>query len=610
MDCVERIYGAEQVLHIGHGLRYDMPVDSLLRATEAEIEVLKKTYACFVTKHAFALHRLLDLPYVGFVRNPLNWYISSYFWAKKTSLGDPSEPYGYNIDKYNLSLEGFIHWLHDIGHDNIQCKSLIQLQSPFTDGMPPRPSEVEMNGVSYGDATALIKNYFTVFAPTEMFSHAVYIMGATFNWPHLPLWRVRSSGEWKSTLVMPPKLEEYIAERSSYDWKLYHESYVMIGEAHASLLETQEAAIEDYDTISKNPAFDDANPFHFRDIEPKIISGWQQPAVMQQSKTPYSADNLALATIPIPSIEICSYGCIHGHLVTSDLSGRPPYSGIPLTYLFSDKTSSLPASIIFRPGVLIDDDIQSLRQRLSAGEAPSLVETFNRLWVWFYDGQFRFIEADHLDVTEIYLNPQVAFADCPSFSDWKSARQILKLFTTPFELERIADYQIVESGREWQALPSDPKLPAYKASLLIQLLQAMFAEKRLRLTAPPPLEIDSLLTYNLILHEGQYFAAKQGEGLVEDLLAEESPGDRLLSASSLIELRRKVINAWWAALPQHPFLIESIDTSNVILYRDTYYLLPQAKGAFDPAQARLDPEVKSSRSLKRLRLAAAGPSKA
>ena len=278
MDCIGRVYGYERILRIGLGIRYDVDIGTLMSMSNEAREELKRRHACFVTKHTFPLQRILHLPYAGFMRNPVDWYISSYFYARQTSLGDPSEPYGFAIGKYNFTLFEFVRWLMEIGHDNIQLKNITALQARITDGLPPRPACIAVNGDSASRAAEFIRQSFAVFAPTEKFAEGVYALGAIFNWPILPLWERKGSSGWRQNFLAPEGLVEYLREKNALDCDLFSQIDRDFDEKYNSLLAVSDKDIADYDACSRNPEYSDASAFHFFDLPAKLTAELQSEA--------------------------------------------------------------------------------------------------------------------------------------------------------------------------------------------------------------------------------------------------------------------------------------------------------------------------------------------
>lgn len=597
MDCVERVYGADRVLHIGHGLRFDMPFDVLLGASDEELQKISCKYDCVVTKHAFAIHEIFGAPYVGFIRNPLDWYISSYFWAKKTSLGDPSEFYGYMIDKHKMSLTDFVHWLHDIGHDNNQTKNFSKLNCGYSDGLPPRPNDISLDDNIFSDLVKFIEDNFTIFAPTDLFGPAVYVMGRLFDWPDLPVWHLRSSSGWRSSVTIPDDLAAFVRERDTHDWRLFETARQSFERRYADLLAGYGDEIRDYDACSRDPAYADATPFRLpaRTAElPRSPAVRAKPRSEDTTTTGYLAD-----------VSMYHYGMVHGHFLLSRRPQRPPYLAVPLNTLFDHTGNSPRLSDLYHPGTLFDESLPALRQRILAGEVPSLIESFEDLEVWFHRGAYHCLEGrTEGRATAVFTDPDGTLGLCPKFADRDEARRIFRLFTDPFQRERIADFQIVEGreGQPWRAEPRNGDQQPVLAPSLSKLLAALQAAGHLTLTAPPPFLLDSQANFNIVMHDGRYYAARQGAGELEHLLADPQP-ENLLTAPTLLELRQQIMDRWDAELPPDVYLVDTVGTINIVNFLGRFIALPQKLGSVDLSDAEVlkTPDIVISHSLTRLR---------
>ncbi|WP_244442704.1 adenylyl-sulfate kinase [Azospirillum lipoferum] len=601
MDCVERVYGASRVLHLGRGLRFDMSYEALLSKTPDELELIKNHYGCAVTKHAFALHKIIGVPYVGFVRNPFDWYISSYYWAKKNSLGNPSEFYGYMIDKHNMSLEYFVHWLHDIGHDNNQTKNIFYLSKSYASVLPPDPADITLDEANFAQTIELTETAFAVLAPTDLFGRALYVMGMLFDWPDLPLWRLRSSSNWRASASIPYTLEDFVRERSPYDWNLFATVRKGFEQRYADVLAARAAEIADYDACSRNPAWQDAMPFHVRDLPEPLLQGVRLQAP-PPPRDPVAIPG-ALRGNCIPGLNLYLHGVVHGHFLLSPRPDSPPFLAVPLISLIDRMAAPEQLWPFYGPGVLFDRSLDGLRQRLEAGEVPSLVESQGDLQIWFYRGAYRFLEwTAGTDIDVLYSDPEGALNGSLHATDWPTARQFFTLFTDPFQRQRIDGFGIVEGveGEPWRAEPTAGG-PAVTAPSLLRLLEALQSSGRLSLRSPPPFLIDSLTDYNLVKYQGRNYGAHQGGGDLEDLLAE--PGENLIEAATLKDVRRAIIDRWLSHRSPDPHLIETLGVTNIVLFRDRFVALPQALGPVDlsdPATFHL-PGVIVSRSRTRLR---------
>lgn len=600
MDCIERIYGASRVLHLGRGLRFDMPYEALLSKTPDELDRLKSRYDCAVTKHAFALHKAIGGPYVGFVRNPFDWYVSSYYWARKNSLGDPSEFYGYMIDKHDMSLEYFIHWLHDIGHDNNQTKNIFHLSKDYGGVLPPNPTEIALDDVSFSQTIELTETAFAILAPTDLFGPALYVMGMLFDWPHLPLWRLRSSSNWRTSVSIPNTLVDFVRERSAYDWQLFAAVRQGFEQRYADVLAARAAEIADYDACSRNPAWEDAMPFR---VAPDPLLTSVHPQTPPPSRDPVEVSSAPSQGRCIPGLNLHLHGVIHGHFLLSPHRDSQPFLAVPLTRLIQQITNPEQLWQFYGPGVLFDRSLETLRQRLEAGEIPSLVESHGNLQVWFYRGTYRFLEwATDSDIDVVYSDPEGTLNTPLHATDWPMARQLFALFTDPFQWHRIDGFNIVEAvdGELWQAEPTAGG-PAITAPSLAHLLGALQSSGCLAFRTPPPFLVDSLTDYNLVKYQGRCYGAHHGAGELEELLAE--PGESLIEAATLKDLRQTIIDRWFSQQPPEPHLIDTLDVTNIVLLRDRFVALPQALGAVDlsdPATLTL-PGVIVSRSQARLR---------
>lgn len=597
MDCVERVYGASRVLHLGRGLRFDMSYEALLSKTPDEIERIRNQYGCIVTKHAFSLHKVINSPYVGFIRNPFDWYVSSYFWAKKNSLGDPSEFYGYMIDKHNMSLEYFVRWLHDIGHDNNQTKNIFHLSKDYDSVLPPDPADISLDDAVFAQTIALTESAFAVLAPTDLFGPAVYVMGMLFDWPDLPLWRLRSSSNWRASVSVPDRLVDFVRERSPYDWNLFAAVRQGFEQRYADVLTTRAAEIADYDACSRNPAWADAMPFHVHDVPAHLSKS------VQRQVPPSTEVSPPLQGSDAPRLNLHLHGVIHGHFLLSPRRDSPPFLAVPLISLLHQMADPEQLWPFYGPGVLFDRSLDALRQRLEAGEVPSLVESQGELQVWFHQGAYRFLEwAPDTDLDVVYRDPERTLGGSLQATDWPMARQLFTLFTDPFQRQRIDGFAIVEGvgGEAWRAEPTAGGPPVTAPSLL-RLLEALQSSGRLSLRFPPPFLIDSLADYNLVKHQGRSYGARHGAGELEELLAE--PGENLIEAATLTDVRRAIIDRWLSQQLPDPHLIESLGVTNIVLIRDHFVALPQALGPVDlsdPGTLQL-PGVIVSRSLTRLR---------
>lgn len=601
MDCVERVYGASRVLHLGRGLRFDMSYEALLSKTPDEIDLIKSQYGCAVTKHAFSLHKIIGVPYVGFVRNPFDWYVSSYYWAIKNSLGDPSEHYGYMIDKENMSLEYFVHWLHDTGHDNNQTKNIFHLSKDYGSLLPPDPASITLDEASFSQAIELTETAFAVLAPTDLFGPALYVMGMLFDWPDLPPWRLRSSSNWRASASIPDTLMDFVRERSPYDWKLFDAVRKGFEQRYADILAARAAEIADYEACSRNPAWQDAMPFHVHDVPDRLLQGVRLQAP-PPPRDPVAVSS-ALRGNRISGLKLHLHGVVHGHFLLSPRSDSPPFLAVPLVSLIDQMADPDRLWPFYGPGVLFDRSLEGLRQRLEAGEVPSLVESQGDLQIWFYRGAYRFVEwTAGTGIDAVYRDPEGTLGVSLHATDWQTARQFFTLFTDPFQWQRIDGFGIVEGvGEEpWRAEPTAGG-PAVTAPSLVRLLETLQSSGRLSLRSPPPFLIDSLADYNLVKYQDRHYGAHQGAGSLEDLLAE--PGENLIEAVVLKELRREIIDRWLSRRPPDPHLIETLGVTNIVLFRDRFVALPQALGAVDlsdPATFHL-PGVIVSRSRTRLR---------
>lgn len=601
MDCVERVYGASRVLHLGRGLRFDMSYEALLRKTPDELDLIKSQYGCAVTKHAFSLHKVIDVPYVGFIRNPFDWYVSSYYWARKNSLGDPSEFYGYMIEKNNMSLEYFIHWLHDIGHDNNQTKNIFHLSRDYDSVLPPDPAGITLDETNFSQAVELTETAFAVLAPTDLFGPALYVMGMLFDWPDLPLWRLRSSSNWRASVSIPDTLVDFVRERSAYDWSLFAAVRKGFEQRYADVLAARAAEIADYDACSRNPAWEDAMPFHVHDVPDRLPKSFRlQPPSPHRDPAEGSS---APQGSGVPGLNLYLHGVIHGHFLLSPRRDSPPFLAVPLVSLMDRITAPEQLWQFYGPGVLFDRSLEALRQRLEEGEVPSLVESQEDLQIWFYRGVYRFLDwTAGTDIDGVYGDPDGTLNGSLHATDWQMARQLFTLFTDPFQRQRIEGFGIVEGGdgELWRAEPTAGG-PAVAAPSLARLLEALQSSGRLVLRRLPPFLIDSLADHNLVKYQGRFYGAHHGAGALEDLLAE--PGENLIEAATLKDLRRAIIDRWLSRQPREPHLIETLGVTNIVLLRDRFVALPQALGPVDLSDpAALDrPGVIVSRSRTRLR---------
>jgi len=601
MDCVGRLYGHDKILRIGWGIRYDLDIGRLMEMPQAERDALKRRYSCFITKHTFPLQRLLGLPYVGFMRNPIDWYVSSYFYARQTSLGDPSEPYGFAIEKYNLSLFDFVRWLMDIGHDNIQLKNVLALQADVTDGLPPRPACIAVGRAQLDAAADFTARSFAFFAPTEKFAEAVYALGVLFDWPHLPLWQRRGSSGWRRDYVAPPGLEDFLRERNAFDCELFSRISEAFDIKFAGLYSAAGDDIADYDACSRDPDCVDSTPFHFANLPTELITA------LRCDYRPSADDSRPLRLGPLPASVKGDFvhGAVHGHLIWSRHADAPPYVALPLEATYGMDQGQLPQSLLFTAGTLRGRDPVELRRRLLAGDVPSLVETFGDGMIWFFRGTY-YLADGNIDAAAIYGDPTGELAKAVAIGDTATAHDVLQLLADPFMMQRLADYELKEpeeGAAQWRAMPLTPGLPQYQAASRAALVVTMMRAGALRFTTAPPLNLGSLGTYNLAQYNGRYYGILQGQGDLLDLLVLPERGENLLEANHLDELSRLVMAKIKRDIDPLPRFIEAVGNYNLVQVADVNVAVPQQLGNIDLGdRASLrHPGVIVSRSLQMLR---------
>lgn len=604
MACVEKTYGPERVLHIGAGLRFDINYTDLLSLNQEQISQIKSNYDCLVTKHSFPLHEIFDVPYVGFVRNPLNWYISSYFWAKKTSYNDQNEMYGLAIAKYNFTLDQFVFWLHDIGHDNIQAKNLIRLAQGNCDVIPPRLNDIILNENSLTEVFRFIEQRFAVFAPTEMFGRAVYAMGMLFDWPYVPLWQRQSSSSWQSSLTISEELAEYVRERNQYDWALFEQASSMFECRFVDVMAACGSEADDYDVCSQK-SFDDATPFHFASLPADLLAQWRNDLACRLSTQAISSFRR-----PEPQYfqdrQVWFHSEINGHMILSLSKNGPLVFAYPKTYMFNTQGEVFNVADLLRPGVLVDVDVANLSLRLQAGETPGLIESHGSLTVWFWHNRYYFLDGIiEGGVEALYANPVRLLTGQLNFCGKQEASQFFRMMTDPFYRQLIDNYQILEEEHTglWRALRETDGNEAFAATTLASLLVKMQSENQLTLRAPPPHEHGSLLNYNIIQWQDSYYGAMFGAGTLDQLLMESEADVRLLKGRSPYEIHRQIMGLWLDELSiDEPRLIESRSGINVVSYLGRLFYVPQNLGAIDFHDQALDKKqgIQVSHSLKRI----------
>ena len=237
MHVLEMLYG-NKIRNIGNEFLSDFKDFSEIQADVKNPDVIINKYFVPLSQHN------TNMLHVGFIRDPAEWYVSSYYWAKRNYQKNANEVYGKLIDSKNLKLLDFVEELHALGHDNIQFKHYARLFNMNDSSSRIQPHHYFPDDHLYNQITNLIPKYFLSLAPTSKFSESLVILANQLFWPLIPIWKRASSSGWKNSYDIEPSVVDFVKKYSPYDYDLFNfaNSFTnsrcsLIGEKFSSVLD-------------------------------------------------------------------------------------------------------------------------------------------------------------------------------------------------------------------------------------------------------------------------------------------------------------------------------------------------------------------------------------
>lgn len=212
----EHIFDLDPSYFTSDPSEYDVVFQDRVKALLALPDSDKSAYRCFFHPTAYGLHKHLPQPvrYVTMLRDPIDHYISSYYFA----INRPKHRLHKAITENNIPLEDMPDAFPDDELlDNLQTRRLSGCDTvdTFRDVVKPLPPD------ALDKAKQNLKEGIEVIGLMDRYDESLLLMQATLGWKNVHYTRKNVAPRRRAVDSISPNLRQRLENDLALDYELY-----------------------------------------------------------------------------------------------------------------------------------------------------------------------------------------------------------------------------------------------------------------------------------------------------------------------------------------------------------------------------------------------------